>query len=261
MAIANGATGLVTSWAGTGNSQLISTGNSPMRFRLSTNADEFDSTAFAASLVARTYLKGMRQWGGTIEGRRPTAITGAGSSVSFSAGYVINMQEFDITLRASETDVTPMGDADTQALWSTHIPGIIEIEASWTSKVDDTTAVTAPANSSEPATATFTISSGVTIACSGFTTSQEIDAEPGRPPIVAYTMRGSGNITTVGATNILTAAAAVPIPVAGSLVLQAATGRTYTGDAFWTEVNLRSASREQVLQSVTFRGTGDLAYA
>lgn len=259
MAAIVGYGGIVTSWAN--NTQLISTGASPASYVLTQTADSFDRTVMAASLLATSALKGFRSWSVAIEAVRPTPITGHQASISFSPGYVTNATAFDINFAAASFDASVMGSTDTGNRWKTFLPGLITWSGSYTALVDDTAVITDAANSSEPATMTLTVSTGLSFAGSVFTTGGPVTINPQGLATVQYNFVGSGNVTVTGATLPFAAASSIAIPAVGELVLTAASGQTYTGDAFWQSVRMSCPVAGQITTSITAQGTGDLAIA
>lgn len=263
MAASVGIIGLVTSWAGTANTQLISGGTSPASFSLDISADGLDSTVYGASLVQAAYTKGMRTWSGSIEAQRKTAAIGNTGSVTFSPGYTTNVTSWDITFDADMLDATIFGATDTTNRWRQFAAGLIRVGGSFEALVDDTTAVAMPAGSSEPATLTLTVASGQTFAVSGFTTRLNVRSATNSLNTASYSFQGSGNVTVAASGDVMPfdAGSSIATPLSGELVLQATTGRTYTGDAFWKRVRMQCPVSGLITHTIDFQGTGDLASA
>lgn len=263
MAAVMGYTGLVTSWAGTANTRLISGGSgaSPATFTLTPSADAFDSTVMAASLLATSNLKGLRSWSAAIEAICPVPKIGSGASITFSPGYVANCTTFDISFSADSGDSTIMGASATTAGWKQNMPGLISWEGSYEVLVDDTTALAMPAGSSEPATMTLTLATGLSFAGSVFTTGGAITVNPRQRSTAKYAFKGSGNVTVTGTSLPFAAGSSIALPAVGSIVLQAYTSRTFTGDCFWNQIKMSCPVGNQITTSINAIGTGVLTPA
>lgn len=258
-----GINGLVTSWGGTANTQLIVTGMSPSSFSLDISADELDSTTYAASLVQASYTKGMRTWTGTIESQRKTAAIGNTGSVTFSPGYTTNVVSWDVTFEAEMRDATIFGSTDTTNRWLQFLGGLIRVSGTYEALVDDTTAVAMPAGSSEPATLTLLVASGQSFAVSGFTTRLNVRSAANELNTASYSFRGSGNVTVAASGDVMPfdAGSSIATPVSGELILQATTGRTYTGNALWRRVRMQCPVAGLITHTVDVQGTGALTPA
>ena len=258
MAAITGITGAVTSWAGTQNTQLIATGSEPARFNLTIDADEFDTTTFATT-GSETSLKGLRSVTGEITMQLKTAAIGNLGAVTFSAGYTTNLDEWELSVEGREFRSTAFADTA-----HAYIPGTYRWGGSFAGFLDGTTASTAPANSNEPATGTFKVreagATDDTLSGSIFTTAANVSAGPLEANRVAYTFRGSGDLTqsTPSAGTTIFPTGAVAGATSGSLVLTASTGRSFTFDAFWTRVTVRVSVGDTTTVSIAFRGTGDV---
>lgn len=259
MAASVGYSGLVTSWAS--NTQLISTGAAPASFTLTESADAFPATVMGASLLANSNLKGLRSWTVGIEAIRPTALTGHQATIAFAPGYVANCTAFDVSFNAAAFESTIMGATDTTNRWKQFLPGLISWSGSYSCLVDDTTATVSPAGTSEPAAMTLTVSTGLSFAGSVFTTGATRSVNTQGISTIQYSFVGNGNVTVTGATLPFAAASSIAIPVAGSLVLTAASGRTFTGSAFWNSVRMQTPVAGQITTSITAQGSGALTIA
>ena len=264
-----GATGSVV-WSngttGTNNTLLSSngvTGGNPVRWTLRPNADKFNTTAFTTTDPTTTFLKGLTSWLGEFEAMIPGPEIGSGGLVTFSAGYVTNLQEWSLDISRPALETTVFG-----ATAKTFLPGLYSWSGRFAGLLDDTTAATMVANSSEPASATFKYSergvSDATLSGSIFTDNLDIGSMPEALNTIAYTFQGSGALThstpTTG-NSILTAGSAITADDAGSIVLTASTGRTYTGSAFWTGISIDVKCTELMKVRVQFQGTGALSIA
>lgn len=261
MAAITGITGAVTSWAGTQNTQLIATGSEPASFTLDVDGDEFDTTTFATT-GAETALKGLYSWGGEITQQFKTAQIGSAGSVVFSAGYVTNLNNWELVVTGTEYETTAFGSLTAK----TFIPGTFRWGGTFGGFLDDTTVATLPGNSNEPATGTFRLRDLATdddLSGSIFTTRLGASSSPLAVNTVSYSFRGSGALTQSTPTSGTTIfpLGALAAAASGSLVLTASTGRTYTGDAFWTGITVTVPATNLCTTRIRFRGAGALTPA
>lgn len=258
MAAVTGITGAVTSWAGAQNTQLIATGSEPSSFTLNFEGQEFDTTTFSSAGVS-SFIKGLSAWSGQIVQQLKTPATGDLGLVTFSAGYAANLNAWDMAVDVPALEVTAFG-----ATVRSYIPGKLSWGGSFGGYLDGTTVATMVGNSNEPATGTFKLrEAGAvddTLAGSIFTTRADLNASPEAVNAVSYTFRGSGNLTqsTPSAGTTVFPTGVVARPTVGSLVLTASTGRTFTGDAFWTRVAISQVVNQLVTVTIDFQGTGAL---
>lgn len=257
MAAITGITGAVTSW--TNNTQLISTGSKPMQFSLDVDCDEHDVTAFDTT-GAQAYIKGLRSWGGSFTAQLATPAIGALGLVTFSAGYVVNLNAFSVNIACAEHEVTAFAATE-----KAYIPGMFNWSGTFGGFLDGTTAATLPGNSNEPATGTFLYqelgATDNTLAGSIFTTRLGIGVSPTAPNSVNYSFRGSGALTQSSTSVGIIPDGALAVPTVGELVLTASTGRTFTGNAFWTGIAIAVSVGAPTVLTGTFRGTGALTPA
>lgn len=265
MAVVSGYAGLVTSWGSPNSDYIDGSHNAPASFNLTETADQGDSTAFVASLLGMSSFPMMRAWEGTIECVRPTAVGGYGASIALSAtnAYITNAFEYDLNLSCGVIPSTAFGTAATTARWKQFIAGLWDFAATWRAYIDGTTAPVAAGNATL-VTATFTISSGVTIASLGYCSQLAIANDAKGQPVATMGFKGSlgaTGIVVAGGTNPGGATTPMPIPTASSLVLTTATGRTLTGDAFPKSLSVRCPVDGQITTSIGFQGTGALTEA
>lgn len=261
MAATVGYQGIVTSWAGT---PFDVTKFSPATVNFSVDGDEFDATVLAASLEAMSYVSGLKSWAVQMSGRFPAAgaKTGANGLVTLS-GYDTLIRAYTLQWSGQEFDSTVFNASG--VVWRSFVPGIYGWRGTFEGLIDDTTALGLPPVPDASAGSltlklledgspdrTFTGSARVrqtsgVVNVGGLNTAQ-----------FAYT--GTGALTATG-TNNLWASGAITKAASGSLVFQAASGRTYTGDAFLTQMSLSCPVDGLIDVSLTARGTGALTPA
>lgn len=247
-----GLTGSVTSWAGTFNAAMLAL-LKPATFTLDTNADSLDTTAFnAGAAIVANKIKGLKHWRGQFSGPLATPAHGITGAVSGTA-YSTNVQRWSMSLRCNPLDSTSYPITSN---WKTFLPGLVMGSGSFDAIVDGTTPITEAGSSTEPATGTFTLSTGNTLAASLFTTGAQIVSRVGDLNVVRYSFDIDGHVTSVGSANIVPAASTLATPVAGALVLQSAASRTYTGSAFWTGIEIVVNPAAISLCTVSFQGSG-----
>lgn len=253
--------GLVTSWAGTQNTNLISTGNEPMSFTLDSDALEFDTTALSAAGIA-TFLKGLSQWRVTMRSRLKTAQTGDLGLVTHAGGYATNINRWDMAVEVAAFENTVFG-----ATSRSYLPGKLSWGGTFSGFMDDTTVITMPGNGNEPATGTFKLreagATDDTLSGSIFTTRLGVEISPENIAVASYGYRGSGTLTnsTPSAGTTVFGTGAVARPTIGELVLTADTGYTLTGNAFWVAARIVMEVNGLSTVELEVQGTGALAIA
>ncbi len=260
MAVANGYSGIVTSW-GSPNNQIISTSVKPFRWTATPSADSFDATIMAASLTTGLNLKGLRSWAVTMEGHRPTAAIGSAASLTFSPGYAANVRSWEIVFTADEYENTIMGSSDTTAGWRQYAGGIWRVSGQYEVFLDSTTPLTAPSNASEPGTMTLDIGGTKTFAFSAQTQGGPIDVQIGQPQVARYSFNNAGAVTVTDSGDTLPfPTTGLAIPAASSLVLTSITNQTFTGNAFPRVIRIRCPVDGPIITSIEARGTGAITY-
>jgi len=277
-----GIEGLVTSWgtAGADVYQLINAGIAPFKFSIQVSSDVLDVTAFAAGLTSKANRAGLATWSGTITGRYPQATKKLGNSgsVTFAGGYAQHVRSWELELAADALDITEMsGSAVT---WRAFRPGLIGWSGSYEARVDSATAVNLPTLASgSSGAATFKISEEGTTdnAFAGNIIVPElgVDVEVSALNTARYSFTGDGTLSNTYASTLgLLSASASPYTVTTpswdtngdgtpdvSLVLQAASGRTFTGPAFWKSLRVSCPVDGLIEVSVGVQGAGALVLA
>lgn len=263
MAIATITTGVVTSWAGTENSALITGGSAPSEFTLNMGADEFDTTALSGSgVTTMAYLPGMYNLSGTIRSRIEPMRLGTAGFITASSAYLTNLRGWTMNLvrQSLPADVQTSGAAQT---YRAFLPSLIDWNGTWTAFLDDTTAAVIPGTSYSATFRLIDDTTDHTLAGTIITTGAGIPVRVGNTSEVTYNYRGSGAITAAGSGAVTRLFPTSPIPssAAGSLVLQAVTSRTYTMSAFWTRIGLNVPVDGPITVDIDFQGTGAVTIA
>jgi len=261
MAASVGVTGLVAAASGTWNALLAR--QSVASFTLNLTGAEFDSTEFAntSGIVPRQWLPGLRSATVSLEAFSATPVLGVVGNAA-SMNYATNIFEWDMTIAQAALDVTDF--AITNA-WRSFSPGLQDWQGSYSGFVDATTAIaniTEATASPTMAAATFTISSGNTLAGNILTRGGGVTVAVGDRNIVRYEYRGDNELTIVGTDALITANSGTMASLAaGTLVLSATASRTYTGSFIPTSIQVRVAQGELTRIRATGQLTGALTIA
>lgn len=261
MAATVGITGLITGASGTWNTLLARM--SPAAFTLTESGQEFDKTEFASAsgVIPRGWSPGLRTFGVTVEAFSATPVTGITGTLS-GTDYATNPFEWDMTINQAALDVTDFG---VSSAWRAFAPGLQDWSGSFSAFIDGTTAIssiTAGGASPTLAAATFTISSGNTLAGNIFTRALSGVVAVGDRNIVRYEYRGDSNLTVAGTDAILAANSGTMVALpSSSLVMTAATGRTYTGSVIPTSIQITVRQGELTRIRAVGQGTSSLVIA
>ena len=203
----------------------------------------------------------MKQWSGNITGLLATPATGAAGSVTYGSGYVVNAYVWDMTIEGDSYESTGFGDVTGSDDWLVFSPGPYQWGGSYGCYVDSSTSI--PDADEAFSSATFAVDGSKTFAGSIATRLVSVgETNPRGLVPVNFEYRGSGLVTAAGSGNLFAAAAVDGPDAAASLVLQAASGKTYTGSAFWTRITIGPVGiRELSRFSIDFQGTGALTIA
>lgn len=262
MAVTIGASGLVSSWAGTDNTAIV-TGLGEHTANLTMTSGPLDRTQYGASLAAMSAGATLRSWSGTISGRLMTSsvpqVGNLGSVAISNAAdtYVTNVRAWRGTFQAIELDSTVYGSPASIG-WRSFRAGLVKFSGTYEALVDDTTDLELTyAPDTTLRTLTLTLNTGNTLAFEAVVHDLGLTIPVGDLNVVTYGFESNGNITAAGTGSVFTAGT-LAIPAAGSLIFQAATGQTYTGDAFPTSISIDHAPNKYIDIDVAFRGTGAL---
>jgi len=262
MAVVVGYQASVAAWAaGTGgisNAAMLalSTYNA---IDLNVSSNYLDTTRFGsaggiAAGVAQGF-NGLREWSGTIRGMNATPVPGHVGLVAVTNGYAVNCYSWMLSLRGKELDVTafqPSGD------WKAYSPGIVDWGGEYAAWVDSATAIVMPNLYGTPVIPTFTLISGNTLSGNAHITNVRIGVQVEDRQLVTFSYQGTGNLTSVGSTNVIPADTTLAPFGASQLEMQVATSRTLIGDAFPTSVMVRCVTGQRTETEIGFRGTGVL---
>lgn len=254
-----GDTGLVQSWAGTQNTALISSGSAPYEFNLDVTSPEKDATPLGTA-NAMEFAAGMKQWGGTISTRLSPSVLGEAGFITASGAYLANLFGYTLNLSTDVKQSTPLVGG-TATGWHTFEPGLFTWDGTWTAHVDGTTVLIVPAISYSGSFRLVDATTDHTLAGTIITTGLKAQVRIGDLALSTYNFKGSGAITAAGSGSPLFPTSPVPRAAAGDLVLRAATGRTYTGSAFWESIAIDVTPDELISISIGFKGSGILTPA
>lgn len=260
--------GLVSSWAGTGNSALISGGSAPYEFTLTGTKPEADVTPFVSGGTAfRQFALGLGEWSAAMSTRLSPVKYGSGGLVTASAAYTTNVRSWRMSIAATPAEKSTVMNA-TPPTWQTYVPNLVQWSGTYEAFVDDTTALVFPTSTAESITFKLVENASADHTLSGSCLIQQLSApiRIGSISVATYSFRGTGTLTAAGTSGSgvgapLFAAGALTKPAVGSLVLQAASGRTYTGDAFWESIDIDCVVDEVINVTINAKGTGALTIA
>lgn len=287
-----GLEGTITSW-GSGSSDwhnhLIAVGTAPTMCRVAVNADEIDKTSIGAS-ANRSYRTGLRSW--TVSGEsiwpRSTPYLGAGGFVTYASGYTQHLKGWGLNLAWDVFDVTEMNTSN--VVWRSFRPAIRgKFTGTYRGLVDSGTALAMPdAWTASSAAATLKLAEDGTHdnTFAGNIISRQLNVDVpiqgGQLDTYDYAFTVDGALTVSSATNPGTNV--FPTTTGGSapytnvltfppydnsgdgtpnktILITLATGRTLSGTAFLSSVNITCDVDQQIRVSWTAQGTGALASA
>lgn len=251
----SGIRGAITSWAGTFHGALL-TGQRPQSATLTYNAPSLDTTGFA-DLGVSTAIPGLTDWTVSWTAQLATPAHAAMGLVTFSGGYVSNLNAFTVNMHQSELPVTAF-----QATANAFIPGTVEWDGTFSGYADGTTVVVAPGAAAAAAVFRYQdLATDAELAGNIFATQLGVTSAPNQAVSVSYSFKGTAGLTSTGtakATNSLAVTAASSL-VFTSSDYDGSHARTFTGNAFWTSINITAGVHQQTVVNVTARGTGALA--
>ncbi len=189
-------------------------------------------------------------------GLNPTGayITQAGSGL-----YLTNVYGFDLTIAAPFAASTD----DTQSEAETYIlADVTSCTGTYTARVDDTVALKVPRVGD---TATFKIGDEATeddvVAAAILITSMNVVRQRGSVTEIQYGFESNGAIQIKGDSPLFPVALPgtlenIPAPAFDEIVFQTSTGRTLTGDAAWSSIQIGRTYDAPIGGSMTLQGSG-----
>lgn len=269
--------GLASGVAWTGYTGLYaSTGYvNPYAFSLNVQGGTFTTTGSSTGgVVVATNGTLPYSWGGSITCRAPkTPASGYSGSVAWSSGnYATNVREWTLEASCGEKDVTAFDGSGILA--KAFLPLLWSWRGTFAGYIDGTTALALPtAPGATLATLTLKLLDngvGTDDTLVGTAATENLTGNVGTETggEFSYGFTGSGTLTADGdnyganSSGVFDdSTGALITPSAGSLVLTAASGRTYTGNAFPTRLSWRVGVASGSECTIDFRGTGALTIA
>jgi hypothetical protein len=271
-----GEEGIVTSWGDSGDDcyHFLNTGAAPYQARLSITTETLDATVFASGLKSRAVRSGLGAWEVEITARFPRSTPKGGNEglITFAAGYVLHLGDYTLNLDWGAVEITEK--AATAVVWKAFRPRHLQWSGTYQVLADSGTGLSLPtAATTAPSAATFKVTEegGTDNAFTGSirTESLGVGITIGNRVEGDYAFSGSGDLTVVGSSNMLPAGA-LALPdwdndsdgVADrSLVITAASGRTYTGNAYLRSLSVSVPTANMIEVRAIAQGSGALTVA
>ncbi|MEM9165757.1 MAG: hypothetical protein AAGB48_01900 [Planctomycetota bacterium] len=259
MAVVSINEGIVASWGSAGAGYPL--GTPQVQSATVTQAAE-DLNYAETTAGRRTSLLSMQSWTGTISGLLPTPEDGYVGSITYSNGYVANLQSFGVTFTRPAFDTTVLGSG---SRFRTFTHGNYEASGTYTCWVDDGSSnplvlagASAPGGSDDDAT--ISLSSGDTIELDVYTNNLAYRGEINGLPVATYSFFMSGTPTIAGSNNIIdTAGLSVGAETINIVTSSNSTDDSnVTGSAFWTSVSTTVTPGTATPVEIAFQGTGAL---
>jgi hypothetical protein len=203
--------------------------------------------------IVRTAIPTAYSWGGSITCRAPfTAASGTSGSVVWATDdpvrYDTAIREWSLDISWGEKDVTAFTGVNVVA--KTWIPLLASWRGSFVGFLDDTVPTTLPCVPGYTTLGSLELqlqdtTTDDTLTGQAIVTQLSAAAGVEGTGDVTYSFEGTGQLTAAGVayavdnSGIFAAAGTIITPTAGSLVLTAAAGKTFTGNAFPTRVSWR----------------------
>jgi hypothetical protein len=248
-----------TSWAGNNNGILIGVGTGAgVKHReasLSIDAGSNDTTAFSAAAAFTSSITGLRGSSVQFSGRWEPANNSNSIAITYTNGYIANLRRLTMNISYAVQESTVSDGSGVVA--RSYLPGLYTVRGQYECFVDDTTAIVLP-GSSTSGSATFKFiensSDDHTAAGTIRSTVANIGMAVGNIPTITYDYEFESAVTFAGETDgstgtyhsspfkywIDSASGVLGTSATGSLVLTAATGRTYTANAFPAAINIEA---------------------
>lgn len=225
---------------------------------LTTVTDNADVTAFASTPpVAASTAIGISQWSITVTAHFPiNAAFGKCGDVTFANGYVVGVDTWAMALSCAVFDTTAF--AASCPTFASFAPGLLTGSGSWECNLDSSTSI---AGSGTSGSATFRMTDETTVdntlAASIHSIQETASVAIGSKNRVGYNFVTNGDITAAGDSTLFPAGT-IAKPDTTEVVMRAASGKTYTGDAFWSNVGISVPIRGLISVTMTLQGTGTL---
>ena len=245
---------IVTSWSGLPISGLLHQAAS-----VTQSADDVNYPEATAGLL--TSVNSLRTITGTLDGLLPVPEIGNAGAVAFDTGtegYDANVQSWSMNINVAAVDTTAFGGSGVDTRYRTFIPGNYEWSGTFSAIIDDAEALH-QAGEDGAVDATFTLSSGDTLAGAIYTTQLGAPLTINGLAIVNYSFRGSGALTAVGTNNIITAGAGIALPSALTLTFEYADNTTpgeFEVSAFWNSLSVTVSPGDMTRVQVGWQGSG-----
>lgn len=269
-----------TSWAGNNNGILIGVGTgSGVRHSacsLSIDAGSNDTTAYGAALTSTSSITGLRGSTAQFTGRWEPANNSNSIAITYTNGYIANLRRLTMNISYAVQESTVSDGSGVVA--RAYLPGLYTVSGQYECFVDDTTAIVLPGSTSQ-GSATFKFienaSDDHTAAGTIRSTVANVDMTVGNIPVITYDYEFVSAVTFAGETDgatttyhsspfkywIDSAAGVLGTSATGTLVLTAATGRTYTASAFPSAISIDAVVGQPIAINVTAQISGNVTVA
>lgn len=229
---------------------------------LNTSIDNADVTSWATTPpVAASTAIGLQQWSISVSAHFPAVPAfGKCGEFVFSNGYVVGADTWSMALSCGVFESTAFNN--TCPTYASFVPGMISGSGSYECNLDSATAISG-LGSGIAGAATFRMSDEATdntLACNINAIQEDASLAIGSKNRVGYGFQTDGDITAAGTSPLFTAGT-ITKPDTTEVVLRAAGSRTYTGDAFWSNIGISVPMRGLVAITMTLQGTGALTIA
>ena len=241
----------------------------PYQFSLNIAGGTIPTTGFTGSaVVTATSTAVPYSWSGSLTCRAPTTPASGYSGLVTWTTYSTNIHEWTCDVNWGEKQVTSFNGSSITA--HSYIPLIASWRGTFAGYLDGTTPVTLPtlpaASYASLALKLLENTGTVDDTLTGTAAATQISssATVGGGGDFSYSYEGSGDLVAAGDnygdanTGIFTSGSLIT-PTENELVITAATGRTYTGQAFPTSVSWRVGVGSGIECVINFRGTSTLA--
>lgn len=230
---------------------------------------ELETTfASGSSLNARTYTSGLATWTGTMNARWPKGAASQGLSalITMASAYDVNVRDYTLTINGGALDATNFDDSP--AGWRTFIPGLLDWTLSYNAFMDSSSSITLGSAGASSESATIKLledgTSDASFTGSGIVTAVATGHQVGELNTVAYTVRGTGDLTSVAGTDnsyVILPAGTLDAFEETEIVVTASSGKTLTGTCFITSLGISVQKGVMTDVSIAVQGTGAVTVA